>query len=537
MPENEPTPRTKRQNLSDDRDREWAVPPQGISGLTGVEGTLSWGAIDKFSQQSRWSIGTVESDDEINWVPQLGAKLQTPGNGATISTLPATIIWKTSLFLNGAVYLFALCTDGKVYQVSTAGVQVIVGTGFTTSGTVDIDSWQGTQIMLSDSAAQKVFSWNGTVLTTVFTAQPVQFIRVWSGRLWMGFNSTIQWTNANTNNSLAGDSGSYLITDGNCGNPILGFQDFPAGLYVYGSNWWKTISNLVDQGNPAVLTFQQSTLQGTVGPINKWSVILIGATVYFANTAGFWTLNGAQPVQISSPNLNGFFANLDTSSNSSFSSAYGLINSTPCVFWQARYLGDTQVPSSYTVFGYTLGTNLWFRFVQGTIKWVTSMVSSAITNSSPTVWGCDGTNIFQLFTNTTTAITSTYNSKLWDFGSGLDYDSVLSIAITLIITSTTTVTIGQLDESNRVKLTSPVQTFTPSIGQWVNAAGTVGQWVNAVGTAGNWQGSATAVYALAQVDGLGRCRCFALNISVNGIGCSLVGLVISYRSTMAGKGS
>src|SRR4029077_590806 len=123
----------------------------------------------------------------------------------------------------------------------------------------------------------------------------------------------------------------------------------------------------------------------------------------------------------SAPWLNGFMANLDTTSNSSFSAAYGLINSTPCIFWQVRYLGDTQVGASYTVFGYTLQNTQWFRFVQGTIKWITGICSSAITNNSPTVWGCDGTNIFQMFTNTTTAITSQYDSKLWDFRSALDF--------------------------------------------------------------------------------------------------------------------
>jgi hypothetical protein len=537
MPD-EQTPAEQRQGRqTQDRDLEWKIPPIGVSGLTGVEGTMVWGAINKFSQQSRWSIGDVDSDDEINFIPQGGAKLQTPSNGPTITTLPAAIIWKTSMILNGNVFLYALCSNGHVYQVSTAGAQVDLGGGFTITGTVDIAPWQNTLILLSDSVAQKIYSWNGTTLATVFSTQPVQFIGVFAGRLWMGFNSTIQWTNANTYNSIGGDSGSYIITDGQCANPIIGFMDLPTGLLVEGSNWFKTITNLTTSGAPPVLTFQQNTLEGNVGPINKWSVILIGSTLFFGNTAGFWEFNGAFPTQISGPWLNGFMANIDTTSNSSFSAAYGLINNTPCVFWQVRYLGDTQVQSSYTVFGYTLANQQWFRFVQGTIKWITGIVSSAITNNAPTVWGCDGTNIFQMFTNTTAAITSQYNSKLWDFRSALDYDSILAVAILFIVTGATTITVGSTDETNIVDVVSAPQTFNPLLGQLQNNAGTLGNGINNSGVQGIFQGSVQQAYYLYQSDGRGRVRAMGLNVTVFGAGTSLVGIVISYKRTMAGKGS
>jgi len=420
--------------------------------------------------------------------------------------------------------------------VSTGGTQTTVGTGFTTSGVVDIASWQGTQIMLSDSVAQKVFSWNGSALTTVFTAQPVNYIGVFGGRLWMAINSTIVWTNANTNNSLTGDSGSFIITDSQCANPILGLVDTPLGLMVFGSNWIKTITNLITQGSPAVLTFQQVTLESIQAPINKWSVIVLDK-VYFGNTAGFWRIDGSMPTQISAPNLNGFFSNLDTSSVSSFSGAYGVINSTPCVFWQVRYLGDTQVSASYTIIGYTLSSTLWFRFVQGTITWITGIVSSAITQNAPTMWGTDGTNIFKLFSNTTTVINSNYNSKLWDMGSALDIDNILSVAVVLICTGATTITVNQLNEQNRVQFSPPSQSFNPSLGQLQNNSAVLGNGVNNSNVQGQFQGIVQAAYFLAQFDGVGRVRCFALNIVVNGAGTSLVSIVVSYRKTKAGKGS
>jgi hypothetical protein len=520
-----------------DRPRELLIPPLGVSGLTGVEGNTDWGGINKYSQAGRWSIGNVQSDDDINWFPLMGSKMQTPSNGTVIETLPSPIIWQTSLFLNHNVYLYSLCANGNIYQTATNGSTVSIGTGFTVIGICDIASWQGTLVLISDSVAQKIYSWNGTTLTTVFSAQPVQYIGVFAGRLWMGQNSTIQWTNATTYNSLAGDSGSYIVTDSQCANPIQGFMDVPAGLYVWGANWFKTLTNLVTQGVPAVLTFQQNTLEGNIGPVTKWSVVNVAETIYFATNYGFFRMDGAYPTQISSPNLDGFFTNLDQTGLTSMSAAYGVIASKRCIFWQARYLGDTQVSASYTVFGFCIDSGLWFRFVQGTILWITGIASSAITNNQPTVWGCDGTNIFEMFTNTSSAITSQYNSRLWDFGSALDYDSILSVAIIFIIQSTTTVTVAQLNENNQIQFTPPPVTWTVALGLWINNAGISGNWYNAALTQGSWSGTASSAYELYQSDGVGRVRNLGLNVTVLSSGATLNNLVISYKRTMASKGS
>jgi hypothetical protein len=519
-----------------DETRELLIPPLGINGLTGVEGTTTWGGIFKPSQYSRWSIDNVSSDDEINWMPLGVNKLQTPAIAAVTSTLISPIIWKTSLFLNAQVFLYSLCANGHIYQEATGGAIVDLGGGFTTTGICDITSWQGTLILISDSVAQKIYSWNGSALVTVFSTQPVNYICVFSGRLWMAKGSVIQWTNANTYNSLAGDSGSYIVTDSACANPVIGMLDTPAGLDIFASNWSKLITNLVSTGIPAVLTFQQNTFKSNVGPINKWSVGLIGDMVYFANVYGVFRLDGAFPTQISSPALDGFFANLDPI-QSSFSFAYGVINSKRCAFWQVYYLGDTQQPAGSTVLGYVLDTNLWFRYRQNVISWITGIVSTAITNNVPTVWGSDGTNTFLCFSSTSTTLTSTWNSRLWDFGSPLDYDSVLAVAILFIVTGTTTITVRQLDESNTIQYTPPSQTFSPAIGQWQNNVGTLGNWINNASTQGSWTGSSAQAYALYQSDGLGRCRQFGLNVVVLGAQTTLVSVAISYKRTLAGKGS
>src|SRR5271165_205918 len=296
------------------RDEELQIPPIGVSPITGVPGATNWGGLNKFNIASRQVIADVECDELINWIPQLSAFQQAPAAGPAIGTWPAPPIWQYTDYLNGNLFTWALCTDTHVYQMSTTGVVTSLGVGFAVAAnSCDIANWQGTQIMISDLVAQKIYSWNGSVLNTVFAGQPEAFIAVYSNRLWMANGLVITWTNANTNNSLGGDSGTFTITDGRCANPVIGMRDFNGSLYVFGSNWIKTIFGLSDQGTPPVLAFSQPTLESQVSIINKWSIIEYGGSLFFANFDGFWQLNGSFPVKLSAA-LDGFFQNLDSSS-------------------------------------------------------------------------------------------------------------------------------------------------------------------------------------------------------------------------------
>lgn len=523
-------------------DEEWAIPPLATSPVSGYVGSISWGGLNKFSLGSRLIIADAEADELINWLPQLSCFQQVPAPGTVIATLASALIWGYTDILNGNLFTYYLCTNGTLYQVSTGGAIVTVGTGFSTgTNQVDIANWQGTQMMICDQVQQKVFSWNGTTLTTIFTAQPEQFVAVYAGRLWMANGLNITWTAAGTNNSLAGDSGTFTITDSGCVNPVLGMFNAQGSLYLAGSNWWKTINNLVDTGAPAVLTFQQPTLQTQIGIINKWSVLLYGSDIYFATINGFWRLSGAAPSKISGV-LDGFFENIVTA-GSSFSVAYGVVLNKPCVFWQVQWGGD----NNYTVFGYTID-QLWFRVIPvtgsgtGVAKWITGAVSSAITSNQSIVYYSDGTNIYNLFGSTTAMVTSTYNSKLWDFYSKLRFDTFTNLAVQMVIAGSTTITLSELNSFGVVS--GPAQapagpltyTYNPGVGNWVNGAGQVGQWVNGVGTSGSWVGGVSQFYLLQQAQVPFEERNMGINLVVTSAQAILQAIIINYRKMEVSKG-
>jgi hypothetical protein len=598
-------------------DLEWQIPEITTSPLTGLPNVPTWGQLNKFSIGSRYAIGDSDSDDEYNWLPMGGTKIQVPTAGPVLTTIPGSgLIWKTEIFYSGQLYSFALSTNGHLYQITPGGVQTdiwqtaqfsttgnltigqptvtnipstanisvgmgISGTGipanttviqvnsstqitmsanatanstggaitfstplFTTSGVVDITVWENNIILISDSAAQNVYSWNGSHLLIVFTQQPVQYITVSQQRLWMGFNLTLQWTEVGTYNSLAGDSGSYLIADSQCSEPINCLLDTPLGLFASAANWIKTITGLQDIGTPAVLIFQQNTIEGQIGPMTKWSVVIVGNVLFFANSSGIWQLSGSQPGQISAGFLNQFFANMNWS-NTSLSGTYAMINGVPLVLWQGYYNGDQNASPSVRIFGFVLQSQQWFSLSPsnvGNAVWISGAVSVSNTNQNPFVWAVDqGNHFYQLFVNTTTSERSQLNTKLWPFGSPLDQNVILNVAIEMIAGGPCSVTVAYVNENNVPVVGSPAtptQSITAGVLTFVNNMGQPIQFVNNSGQPINFTGAGQPQYFLAQFDGLsGRPRRFGINVEVNGYQCVLIGIVVSIHRSEASRGA
>lgn len=584
---------------------EWPIPQVGVSPVTGVQGALTWGSLNKFDADSRWVIGDADLDDMINAFPQLGQLQMTPNKSAVIATLASPMVWQSAQILNGNLFTYYLCQNGHIYQVSTSGTIIdiyaagifsqtgtesigspiitaltstanmyvgmsVTGTGipantkilsidsatqihitnnatangaqtltfspplFSTSPASDITDWQGTQIIFSDPAAQNVYAWNGTTFSLAIGNQPASYIAVFGNRLWLLNGSTITWTNGGTYNSLAGDSGTAIITDSSATNPIIGAFAIQSALYLFGSNWIATITNLVDQGAPAVLTFQFTILEAQIGIISKWSVVAFGNTLYFANAYGLWQLQGSNPVKMS-VGLDGFFQNINFA-NSSFAGAYGEIASMSCIFWSAYYNGDSNVAAGYTLFGLSTNNQL-FRLVQGNIKFITGMVSSAITNNVPEVWATDGTNIFLLFQDFSSAITANINTKIWDMGSKIQFKTYDYTALFMVISSAVTVTLQPIASSGLPVASAVSKVFNPNTGDWINAAGVQDDWINAALTLGDWQGVTIAAFNVFQfnLSGTGPQRAIGLNITLLGAGVVLQALVIGWKRTKGAR--
>src|ERR1700746_3998538 len=80
-----------------------------------------WGSLNKYDTYSRLTISDTDFDECINWISMGNSVRQVPANGSTIATLASSAIWMSAQTLNLAQYLYFLCSNGHIYQVSLGG--------------------------------------------------------------------------------------------------------------------------------------------------------------------------------------------------------------------------------------------------------------------------------------------------------------------------------------------------------------------------------------------------------------------------------
>jgi len=559
-----------------------------------------WGGLNRYDGFSRYTIGDADADDLINWLPMGNNLRQVPGLGNTIATLASPIIWMSAQILNSAIFIYALCQNGHIYQVSTGGSvtdiyaaaiitesaalhsstsvtsvnttnlwagMAVTGTGIqpattisaitgtttltlslaatvtstqtltftpnTFSSATDITDWEGTQIIFSDPQNYNgaVYSWNGTNVTQLFSNQPANFVCVYQGRLFGAFNNTIWFTDANTNNSLGGSAGTFTITDAACALPIVALVSFAGSLMIFGPNYIQILSNIQVFGSPPVATFTLYQLESQIGAQNKWSIIPFGSTLFFANTVGIWALNGSVP-QLVSGNIDGLFGSGGLSLSSSFAAAYVSIYSVPCLFWNFSHTIDPVGVN--TNFGLT-NPNVpqqaqWFRSNFGTMTFITSTISS----SNPTMWGTDGTKIFSVFTNLTSTVASTYNSKYWNMGQPMIFKNQQKIGFLNVLQSAATATLTVLNEQGVAMAGWPqTQSFGAGTVTFVNRAGGPLTFVNNSSGTLIFSAAGGISYGVWQFNSEGRNRCFGVSLVTSGAGAFLQAVAVQFEWSQA----
>src|SRR6266446_5277265 len=288
------------------------------------------------SVDHRYAIGDTEFFDLINWVPLRENLKQVPGNVAPLATLASAAL-RTWIAVLGPVtpvsYMFAWCVNGHLYQVNLQSGVITDVNGATVINPTDLATWNLTNIIINSTAGiNKIFTWDGATLTTVFSGQPCQSLCVFSGRLWMSNQFTITFTAGGTFNSLGGDSGSFTVTDDDCPAPITALYPFGGNLYIWGYSWVQSLGGLFDSGSPAVLQFQKNTITKEAGTVTKVSIREYGYSLYYASLYGVWVLLGAQ-VSLVSYAAGGYFASIPNAGLSgggtTLSSAYGQIYGIP----------------------------------------------------------------------------------------------------------------------------------------------------------------------------------------------------------------
>lgn len=492
--------------------------PQQIRTISLPGDNQPWGGLNRNDLFSRYTIPDTDFDELQNWfpfAPSGNGIRQIPGPAATLATLISAanpITWMSPQTLNLAQYLFILGANGHLYQVSFGGTITDCSGATILSANSDIANWQGIDIIISDVNAAKVYSWNGSTFATVFTSQPASIIVVFSGRLWMANNNTVTFTAGGTFNSLAGDSGSFIIVESDCQPPIVAMYPFSGSMYIFGFDWCQSLGSVTDIGSPAVVNFQIQTLEARIGTNTRWSITGLGSTLYWTNAQGIWSLQGTFPQQISGP-IGGFWQNV-VGASSSYSSAFGYIYDTPCLFWNCNDGANQQV------FGITINGGKWFRTVMSQEIFICSDVDQ--TTGLTKMFGIDALGaIRQMYVSTTASVTSNVKFKFWNFGSSAAWKRIYKLGAILMMNNATTIIATVYDETgNVIPFLSPISqqnfsstvVFTDSSGNPITFTASPNiVWI--AGQVNLWEGFEWGIDDIA--------RRFGLLLTVLGIGATL----------------
>ena len=359
-------------------DEEFTVPQLVLSPVTGVTGAAAWGALNKFNDGSRWTIADADFDEFLNALPQVQGIEQVPDSCFLYHTAVGPIVnwWKVTV--GNIAYVIYTLTSNAAYLVNLS-VSPPTSTSIGTYAIKDVTVWQNTTVIFTDGTNIYSIAPPAVVVTTVFSAQPATSLAVYSGRLWGANNATVWWTNGGTYNSLGGDSGAFAIGDQDAATYVIRMVAFSGSLYIFGSGWVKGINNLIDVGNPSVLTFQQPTISGQC-PLNlftRYSIVEWNGSLFFVggptNEASFqgpppptgaYRLNGNSVARVSAA-VDNFFRNVINTATNIYG-AYVKIMGKECVVWNVVYQPDTT--ASWALNGNNEGSiigvtedNLWFR--------------------------------------------------------------------------------------------------------------------------------------------------------------------------------
>ena len=394
-------------------------------------------------------------DNQMWWcdgfMPIAPRKLRTmKGLGPAIYTATGgkTIVWFGFGNISTTPYAILFLSDGSVVAVNTitnAASTIAAAATITTptQNTINMSQWGSQYLLFVANQTNGYGYWNGTTLTAV-TGVGGTDIEVYSGRVWIikgptyyytAPGSVSDFTLANGGSSTTG----VTSTDSTLRASYTRLLATNGFLYMLGDSSMWYISGVNTAGtNPVVTTYTFQNADPEIGTSWPSTALGFGRNIVFANPLGVQISYGAG-IKKMSEMLDGVYS---TGTFGAFIPSAAKAN----VFNQKLYL--LLLPVIDPVLGtqrtklFCWNEQLWWPTEQDVAL---TFIASQELNTILTAWGTDGTNLYRLFQQTSTAFTKTVASRLWDTPSYMltkqaarlfgifYYDSITSPSVTALI--------------------------------------------------------------------------------------------------------
>lgn len=379
------------------------------------------------SDSPRQGISPGEFSWLENLIPLASGTLAAVPYYNTVATLSGeTATAFSSVTVNGNSYIVVGTSLGNIYAYAVGTwTRTTVATGFSHNG-VTFAAFENQYLLILGTSGGLSY-WDGTTTTAVGSppwGSSTQDIAVWGGRVWVAAGETVFYSapNSVTDYTAASGGGSFIVSDEYFEGPVVSMVPSQDYLYIIGYGAVLFISNLqLLSGN--ITYFQVTRASQADGVLNVGSATPFDQGLLLVNGHGVAAFSGVTRQKLSEK-MNLFFSNVDYTKN--ISVCVGTVYNKLCFMALVYYIPK----AAYYIACFFDGK--WFLHNVGTqsiLTWIT-------VNGAPAAFATDGTNINQLFVNSSTNITFKAISAFNDAGDPTSIKELMKFGVEANIPST-----------------------------------------------------------------------------------------------------
>jgi len=364
---------------------------------------------------------------------------------------------------------------GGINATATATIvsNVVTSITLTESGTGYLNAANVT-VTIGASPTGNNASANVTLFSQTGTA-----IQSFSGRVWIAEGRTIYYSAAGSYNDFTSVSaGNIILTDATLHGSIQQLLSANNFLYIFGDTSINVFSD-VRVGTLGNTLFTNTNVSASVGSQLPYAIFPYFRSVLFMNNYGVYALVGATTTKLSDP-LDGIIPDIDFSKP--VFAGQVLINNILCAAFNFYYTGTGYGSTPYNKYiTAVFFEKKWFFAEQGgDLKFIVSVPNEGLI----TMFGSNGTNLKEFFSDSSSNIDSVVQTALLAFDDPIRDKQALKIGVEVTSDFGTDLDVT-VDAENR---SSPVIDLTTFVNwqninlqniPWTNNLGNQIGWINA----------------------------------------------------------
>jgi len=315
---------------------------------------------------------------------------------------------------------------------------------------------------------------NGAVLQAIVNSEPNVGIASFSGRVWIAAGRSVYYSAAGSYSDFTSVSaGSVTLTDSTLHGNIVQLLSANNFLYIFGDNSINVFSD-VRVTSTGLTLFTNTNVSASVGSELKNAIFPYFRSVLFMNDYGVYALVGSTTSKLSDP-LDGVFPNIDFS-NPVYAGQV-LLNNILCAVFNFRY-NDTTFTNSYRFVQAVFFEKKWFISSQGNdLKYITSVPETGQIK----LYGISNNQLVQLYSNTTSALTSRIQTALLPLTDPIRTKQALKFGIEATLSAG-----GELDVTVDSEIGSSSPYVLGNFVTWLNNSNVTIPWINNSSTVISW---------------------------------------------------